>query len=151
MEALEPFQTKAETQNPVPLSYLKESPQYLYDIKLQIGITPKGSSQVIVSNSNARYLYWSFKQQLIHHSSSGCPMKPGDLCGSGTISGPDVDSYGSMLEISWKGTRSVRMSNGTERKFIQDGDTVSMRGFCEGNGFRIGFGSCDGTILPANL
>ena len=99
-----------------------------------------------------KYLYWTFKQQLIHHSSTGCNMRAGDLLGSGTISGPTADpqTYGSMLEITWRGSKPITLSTGEERKFIADGDTVRLTGFGERNGIRIGFGECDGVVLPAN-
>jgi fumarylacetoacetase len=93
-------------------------------------------------------MYWTMVQQLAHHTVNGCNLRVGDLCASGTISGPRPDSYGSMLEISWKGTKPVAMPDGSERKFINDGDTVVMRGWGERNGVRIGFGNCEGKILP---
>merc|ERR1711907_484956 len=103
-----------------------------------------------VSTSNAKYLHWSFPQQLAHHSSTGCNMRPGDLLGSGTISGPKPSEYGSMLELAWKGTKPLTLSDGSQRKFIADGDTVKMTGYCQGKGYRVGFGDCDGTLLPAH-
>ena len=102
-----------------------------------------------ICRSNTKYLYWSMKQQLAHHTITGCNMMSGDLLGSGTISGPTVDSFGSLLEICWKGTKPLILPNGEERKFLNDGDTIRITGYCQGNGYRIGFGECIGTILPA--
>ena len=104
-------------------------------------------AQKRVSTSNFKYMYWNMCQQLAHHTVNGCNMRIGDLLASGTISGPTPDSYGSMLEICWKGTKPVQMPDGTERKFIADGDTVVMRGWCEKDGIRVGFGPCDGKIV----
>jgi fumarylacetoacetase len=98
--------------------------------------------------SNAKYLYWNFKQQLVHHTVTGCNMNPGDLLGSGTISGPTDTEYGSMLELSWKGTKEVAMADGSIRKFLKDGDEVNMIGWCQGEGYRVGFGDCKGRVLP---
>ena len=103
----------------------------------------------MVCESNLRYLYWSFAQQLAHHTVNGCNIEVGDMYASGTISGPTPDSYGSMLEISWQGKNPITMPDGTERRFILDNDTVVMKGYCEKNGVRIGFGECSGKILPA--
>lgn len=111
--------------------------------------TAEGKDAVTVCNSNIKYMYWTMKQQLAHHSVSGCNMQPGDLLGSGTISGKTPDSYGSMIELSWKGTKEVQVGEGEVRKFLKDGDTVTMRGFCQGEGFRVGFGECTGKLLPA--
>ena len=105
-------------------------------------------SELEVCKSNFKYMYWSMKQQLAHHTSTGCNMRPGDLLGSGTISGPTEDSFGSMLEIAWKGTKPVNLPNGSQRRFIEDGDSVVLRASCQGPDFRIGFGECRGRILP---
>ena len=102
-----------------------------------------------VCASNFKYLYWSMKQQLVHHSVTGCNMRPGDMLASGTISGSTPDSYGSMLELSWRGSNPLQFPNGEERKFLKDGDEVIMRGWCQGDGYRIGFGECKGKVLPA--
>lgn len=126
MEALEPFKVMHSTQEPAVLPYLLDKNLHGYDINLEVAISTDKFS-TIVSKSNGNYLYWSFSQQLAHHTSTGCPMKTGDMCGSGTISGPDVGSYGSMLEISWRGTKPVPMPDGSERKFLKDGDTVSIK------------------------
>jgi len=153
MEALEPFRVQGDTQappNPEVLDYLKQTGPQGYDIALEVAIQPPGQEPHVVTHSNLKYLYWSMAQQLVHHTVTGCNMAPGDLLGSGTISGPTEDERGSMLEISWKGTTPVDMPDGTQRKFIQDGDNVMMRGVCQGDGFKIGFGPCDGVLLPAH-
>jgi len=149
LDALEQFACDPEKQNPEVLPYLQDPKLKSYDINLEVAITPtKSKETTVVSKSNAKYLYWSFTQQLAHHSSTGCPTRPGDLLGSGTISGPEPGSYGSMLEICWKGTKPVKMNDGSERKFIADGDDVQMTGFCQGKGFRVGFGPCNGVLRP---
>jgi fumarylacetoacetase len=103
----------------------------------------------IISRSNMKYLYWSIEQMLAHHTVTGCNMRPGDLCGTGTISGPTEDSYGSMLELTWRGEKPITLPNGETRKFLQDGDTVVMKGYCQGDGYRVGFGEVTGKILHA--
>lgn len=154
MEALKPFLVEpVYPQEPKPLPYLSDPKMGNYDIRLEVQIkTAKQQGFQTISVSNMKYLYWTFKQQLIHHTSTGCNMRAGDLLGSGTISGPTADpqSYGSLLEISWRGTKPVTLDNGEVRKFIADGDTIRLTGFGEKDGVRIGFGECDGTILPAN-
>jgi len=102
-----------------------------------------------MSRTNSKYLYWNFKQQLVHHTVSGCNMRAGDLLGSGTISGPDETEYGSMLELCWKGSKTINFPDGTTRKFLQDGDEINLIGYAQGDGYRIGFGPCKGRILPA--
>jgi fumarylacetoacetase len=149
LDALEPFKVDSPEQEPKVLDYLKASGQKSYDINLQVAITPEKADETIVSNSNFKYMYWTMVQQLAHHTANGCNLRAGDLMGSGTISGPTPDSYGSMLEIAWKGTKPVKMNDGSERKFIKDGDTVSMRGYSEKDGVRIGFGEVITKVLPA--
>ena len=149
LDALAPFRTKGPDQNPEPLPYLRQEGKMNYDIHLQAAIKPEGASETIVANSNFKYMYWSMAQQLTHHTVNGCNVRSGDMMGSGTISGPTKDSYGSMLELTWRGQNPLKMSDGSERKFINDGDTVIMRAHCEKAGLRIGFGECIGTILPA--
>lgn len=153
MEALEPFRcpTPSKVGEVALLPYLQAPRDQNYDIALEVGIQAEGmEAPHIVTRSNLKHLYYSMAQQLVHHSVTGCNMMPGDLLGSGTISGPDEDSRGSMLEISWKGTKQVDMPDGSFRKFIKDGDTVTMRGVCQGDGYKIGFGPCDGKVLPAH-
>jgi len=153
MEALAPFAIDNQKQEPEPLEYLKETAKgglKCYDIKLEV--TLKGEEMkepARVSLSNAKYLYWNFKQQLVHHTVTGCNMQPGDLLGSGTISGPDKSEYGSMLELTWAGKEEIDLGNGIKRKFLKDGDEVNLIGTCEGDGYTIGFGDCKGKVLPA--
>jgi fumarylacetoacetase len=129
LDALQPFSVDTPNQDPEVLDYLKFEGKKSYDIHLQVAITPERATETIVANSNFKYMYWNMAQQLAHHTVNGCNVRGGDLLGSGTISGPTPDSYGSMLELAWKGTKPIPMADGTERKFIQDGDTVTMRGF----------------------
>ena len=148
MEALEPFKVEGPPQNPEPLNYLKRKEHNSYDIKLEVSLKIDGSSNSkVISRSNHKYLYWDVAQQLAHHSINGCKMQVGDLLASGTISGPDRTSLGSMLEISWKGTRPIEFENANQRKFLQDNDSVLMTGYCQGDGYRVGFGEVEGTII----
>merc|ERR1712156_42227 len=150
MEALKPFAVPNYVQDPKPLPYLQHQDPYTFDIQLEVAIKPAGShSASPVSQSNFKYMYWTMKQQLAHHTITGCNMRPGDLLASGTISGPESSSYGSMLELSWRGSKTVPLQDGGERKFLQDGDTVIMTGVCKGQKFNIGFGSVMGEVLPA--
>lgn len=149
LEALEPFRVETPAQEPEVLPYLKFEGKKNFDINLQVEIVPPNGQGKVVSNSNFKYMYWNMAQQLAHHTVNGCNIKTGDMYASGTISGPTPDSYGSMLEISWQGKNPVQMPDGTERRFILDHDTVIMRGHCEKDGVRIGFGECSGKILPA--
>eukprot|EP00241_Pyramimonas_parkeae_P020014 CAMPEP_0114281090 /NCGR_PEP_ID=MMETSP0059-20121206/2792_1 /TAXON_ID=36894 /ORGANISM="Pyramimonas parkeae, Strain CCMP726" /LENGTH=158 /DNA_ID=CAMNT_0001401547 /DNA_START=223 /DNA_END=699 /DNA_ORIENTATION=+ len=117
---------------------------------MQVSITPENSStKHTVCTSNYRYLYWTCTQMLAHHTVTGCNMRPGDLMGSGTISGPEPANYGSLLELSWGGSKDVHLDEGITRKFLHDGDTVSITGYAQGDGYRIGFGDCSGKLLPA--
>jgi fumarylacetoacetase len=149
MDALEPFRLDGPKQEPEVLDYLKYTGQKSYDIKLQVAIQPENKEETIICNSNFKYMYWTMVQQLAHHTVNGCNIRCGDMLGSGTISGPTPDSYGSMLELAWKGTKPLKMNDGSERKFIQDGDTVIMRGYCENESIRIGFGEVSSKLLPA--
>ena len=147
LEAMEPFRVSGPVQQPAVLPYLQYSGDKNYDIHLRVDIEPSNGPEKTVSVSNFRYMYWNMCQQLAHHTVNGCNVRVGDLMASGTISGPAPDSYGSMLEIAWKGTKPVQMPDGSERKFILDGDTVRMRAWSEKSGIRVGFGPCDGKIL----
>lgn len=149
LDALEPYALETTKQEPKVLSYLEFEGKKSYDINLQVAIEPENSLETIICNSNFKYMYWNMAQQLAHHTVNGCNVRCGDLMGSGTISGPTEDSYGSMLELAWKGTKPLKMNDGSERKFILDGDTVIMRGHSEANGVRIGFGEVRAKILPA--
>jgi fumarylacetoacetase len=149
LDALQPFKVDGPQQDPEVLSYLKYEGQLSYDIQLEVFIQPENGTETKICTSNFKYMYWNMAQQLAHHTVNGCNVRCGDLMGSGTISGPTPDSYGSMLELAWKGTKPLQLNDGTERKFIQDGDNVIMRGFSSKDGVRIGFGEVSGKVLPA--
>ncbi len=150
LEALEPFRTSSPKQtDPKPLPYLKNTSKRNYDIDLYVDIIPENGKGKTVCKTNFKYMYWNMCQQLVHHTVNGCNVNVGDMCASGTISGPERGSFGSMLEISWRGSMPVDMPDGSQRKFINDHDTVVMRGFGEKKGVRIGFGEVSGKILPA--
>merc|ERR1719422_1075355 len=151
MEALKPFAVPNYDQDPTPFPYLQHSDPYTFNIDLEVAIKPPTSEATVVSKSNFRYMYWTMKQQLVHHTVTGCNMRPGDLLASGTISGPEPSSFGSMLEISWRGSKPVQMNGGGERKFLQDGDNVVMTGVCRGKGYNVGFGTVEGVVLPAKI
>ena len=148
MDALEPFRTKGPKQDPVPFPYLQLKGKHNFDINLEVAIQPENKAETIVSKTNFKYMYWSMSQQLAHHTSNGCRVNSGDMMGSGTISGSTPNSYGSMLELTWGGKNPIRLNDETERKFINDGDTVIMKGFCKNNGVRIGFGEVSSKLLP---
>lgn len=148
MEALQPFKTEGPEQDPPVLPYLKFEGKRNYDINLEVSIQPEDSSETVICESNYKYMYWNMNQQLAHQTVNGCNINVGDMYASGTISGPTPNSYGSMLELSWKGTKSIPLNDGSERKFIQDNDTIIMRGYCKNNDSRIGFGECVTKILP---
>lgn len=150
MDALEPFRVAGPEQDPKPLPYLENNGAANFDIALEVLLQPEGGSAETISQSNYKYMYWNMRQQLAHHTINGCNMQPGDICASGTISGPTPDSYGSMLELTWRGANPIALHDGNQRKFIQDGDTIIMRGHCEKDGLRIGFGEVTGKVLPAN-
>jgi len=155
MEALMPFVKNGPEQEPKPFAYLQHDDPYAFDIKLEVALrVPElNNEDRVICRSNFLNLYWSMKQQLAHHTITGCNVNPGDLLASGTISGPTKDSFGSMLELSWRGSESVVLDEEkkVQRKFIQDGDTVVMRGYCQGEGYRVGFGECVGHVLPATI
>lgn len=148
MDALEPFRTKGPKQDPVPFPYLQLKGKHNFDINLEVAIQPENKTETVVSKTNFKYMYWSMSQQLAHHTSNGCRVNSGDMMGSGTISGPAPDSFGSMLELTWGGKNPIKLNDETERKFINDGDTVIMKGFCKNNGVRIGFGEVSSKLLP---
>lgn len=149
LDALEPFRVASPVQNPKPLPYLQSEGEKSFDIQLEVAIQPNDAKEQVVSKSNFKYMYWNMAQQLTHHTVNGCPVHAGDMMGSGTISGPTPDSYGSMLELAWKGEKPIEMNDGTQRKFIHDNDTVIMRGFCQKSDLRIGFGEVSTKLLPA--
>jgi fumarylacetoacetase len=149
-EALEPFRLHGPAQEPQPLPYLRQGQPNNYDMELEVSLraAPANASQSIC-RTNFRYMYWSSVQQLLHHASSGCAMNIGDLLGSGTISGPEKHQRGSLLEISWNGAEPVELPGGVKRSFLEDGDSLVMRGWCQGDGYRVGFGEVEGTIVAA--
>lgn len=150
LDALEPFKTNGPKQEPEPLPYLQSKGDCAYDINLEVSLkTEELKQHFIISRSNFKYMYWNICQQLAHHTVNGCNTKPGDLMASGTISGPTPDSYGSMLELTWRGENPIKLPDGEERKFLQDGDTLTISGYCQGDGYKIGFGEVTGKILPA--
>ena len=146
--ALEPFRTSTPARELPLLPHLQEPGPMLYDIPLEVGLTPEGGHETIIARTNYAEMYYSAAQQLAHHTTSGCPMNTGDLLGSGTISGPTKESRGSLLELSWGGKEPIAIAGGS-RSFVEDGDTLTLRGQCKGDGYAIGFGDCTGTLLPA--
>lgn len=149
LDALEPFRVKGPDQFPQVLPYLSYEGARNFDIQLDVFLQTDKSDLTTISRSNFKYMYWNMCQQLAHHTVNGCNIQVGDVYASGTISGPSPGSYGSMLELTWNGQKPLQMSDGSERKFIEDGDTVLIKGFAEKDGVRIGFGECKGKILPA--
>ena len=148
LDALEPYRVESPKPIKPQLEYLQYKGKKSYDIHLEVAIRPSGAKETVVCKSNFKHMYWNMSQQLAHHTINGCPINSGDMMGSGTISGPTPDSYGSMLELSWKGEKPIKMKDGSERTFINDNDTVIMRGFCEKDGTRIGFGEVSTKLLP---
>jgi fumarylacetoacetase len=147
--ALEPFRTATPPREVPLLPHLQEPGPMLYDIALEVGLRPEGGAETVITRTNYREMYYSAAQQLAHHTTSGCPMTTGDLLGSGTISGPTKDSRGSLLELSWGGKEPIAIAGGT-RSFIEDHDTLTLRGWCKGEGYIIGFGDCVGKVTPAH-
>ncbi|MFZ9500184.1 MAG: fumarylacetoacetase [Beijerinckiaceae bacterium] len=150
-EALEPFRVEGPRQDPAPLDYLRQTGAHNYDIELEVELRPAGADKgTIVSRTNFKGMYWSSAQQIAHHASSGCPMRVGDLIGSGTISGPEKGSFGSLLELTWGGKEPLTLAGGATRTFLEDGDVVILRGWRQCDGYRIGLGECAGEIAPAS-
>lgn len=150
LEALEPFRIPGPVQDPEPFPYLRHQGNWTFDINLEVLLqTAKMAKPERISLSNAKHLYWNIAQQLAHHTINGCNLCPGDLLASGTISGPTPDSFGSLLELAWRGTKPLQFANGEHRSFLQDGDRVTLSGWCQGDGYRIGFDEVTGTVLPA--
>ncbi|MGB7241318.1 MAG: fumarylacetoacetase [Sulfitobacter sp.] len=147
--ALESFRTSTPEREVELLPYLSEPAPMLYDIDLQVGMTPTGGTETVIARTNYREMYYSAPQQLAHHTSCGCPMRVGDLLGSGTISGPKKENRGSLLELSWGGKEPLTLEGGETRTFIEDGDRLTLRGHAQGDGYRIGFGDCTGQVLGA--
>lgn len=148
LDALEPYRVAGPVQEPEVLPYLQFTGNRSFDINLEVYLQARGHDIHRICQSNFKYLYWNMSQQLAHQTVNGCNINVGDMYASGTISGPTPDSFGSMLELSWKGTRPLKLESGVERKFIQDHDTVIMKGYCEKDGVRIGFGEVSTMVLP---
>src|SRR5208337_972293 len=152
LEALEPFRCAGPVQDPAPLPYLQSKGDWAFDIQLEVSLLgEKMKEPHVICRSNFKHLYWNICQQLAHHAVNGCNLRPGDLLASGTISGPKADSYGSLLELAWKGTQPIVLPNQETRTFLQDGDRVTMTGWCQGDDYRVGFGEVTGKILPARV
>ena len=149
LDALEPFRVDGPKPLKPQLDYLQYKGKKSYDINLEVSIQPNGAKETVISKSNFKYMYWNMPQQLAHHTVNGCNVKVGDMCGSGTISGTTPDSFGSMLELTWRGENPMEMPDGTTRKFLQDHDTLIIRGYSEKDGIRVGFGEVTGMVLPA--
>jgi len=149
LEALQPFKTESPKQEPEVLDYLKFEGDKNYDINLEVYLKPENSEENLISQSNYKFMYWNMFQQLAHHTVNGCNVEVGDVYASGTISGENEKSYGSMLELTWRGTKPLQLKNGIERKFIEDGDIITMKAWSEKDGIRVGFGEVSGKILPA--
>jgi len=148
--ALAQFRCSTPPREQELLPYIKDTTPMLYDIKLSISMAAEGGEPAVISRTNYNQMYYSAAQQLAHHSSSGCAMSTGDLLGSGTISGADKTAYGSLLEMTWGGKEPITLTNGQSRTFLEDGDTVTLHGHAQGDGFRVGFGDCSGQIIPAH-
>jgi len=149
-EALQPFRVASPPQDPAPFPYLVDSVKdTAYDIHLEVWMGTATDPPEQLCTSNHKYLYWSAKQQLAHHTETGCNMRPGDLLGSGTISGPGENEYGSLIEKTWNGKTKFTLGQ-QERAFLEDGDVVVLKGWCKGDGYIVGFGDCVGSILPAH-
>lgn len=151
LAALEPFRTAGPAQDPQPLAYLREDHEHnSFDINLSVELLPAQATQAdVICQTNFKYMYWSMSQQLTHHTIAGCNLQVGDLMGSGTISGATPDSYGSLLELTWNNSKPLSLSNGQGRGFVEDGDSIIMKGFAEKDGIRVGFGEVRNRILPA--
>lgn len=150
LEALNPFRTESPKQEPEVLDYLKFSGDKNFDINLEVYIQPENGTENLISQSNYKFMYWNMTQQLAHHTINGCNVEVGDMYASGTISGENPNSFGSMLELTWRGQNPLKLNDGQERKFIEDHDTIIMRGYAEKDGIRVGFGEVSGKILPPN-
>jgi len=150
LEALEPFRTAGPVQTPEPLPYLRGPRETAYDVHLDVLLQGAGMPEPVrVCRSNLRYLYWNFSQQVAHHTSNGCNLRTGDMLATGTISGPDPDSRGCLLELTSGGRDPLKLADGSSRTFLEDGDRVTLTGWCQGDGFRVGFGEVTGRVLPA--
>jgi fumarylacetoacetase len=150
LDALEPFRRPLPQQDPTPHEYLQAQNDSTYDVHLEARLgTPNSQAPHVITRTNFQHLYWSIAQQLAHHTVNGCNMQPGDLLASGTISGPTEDSRGCMLELTWRGANPLTLPSGETRKWLEDGDELTLTGWCEGDGYRVGFGEVTGRVLPA--
>lgn len=150
MEALEPFRIANQIQDPTPLEYLRDPGPSSYDINLEAWLQyDDNADPILITKSNFKHMYWTMRQQLAHHTINGCPVNAGDLMGSGTISGPDPESRGCLLERTWKGTEPIELPNGKQRRFLEDGDRLTLCGWCDNGSYRVGFGKVSGRVLPA--
>jgi fumarylacetoacetase len=150
LDALEPFRTTGPVQDPLPLGYLRRQDKRSYDIQLEVRLQPAGAEAELICRTNFKEIYWDMNQQIAHHTVNGCNLRVGDLLASGTISGNQPDTCGSLLELAWGGKAPIRLSSGHQRTFLEDGDSVILSGFAQGDGFRVGFGDLEGRILPAS-
>lgn len=151
-DALAEFKIDNHVQDPEPLPYLRHDDPFNFDINLEVLYKPSQLSESkIICKSNFKYLYWTVKQMIAHHTVTGCNLNPGDMLGTGTISGPEPSTFGSMMELAWRGTKPIQFEENISRTYIEDGDEVIMRGYCQGNGYRVGFGTCSGLVLPSKL
>ena len=148
LDALEPFRVEGPKPIKELLPYLRSTGKKSFDINLEVELTPENGKPTTISRSNFKYMYWNMSQQLAHHTVNGCPVNSGDMMASGTISGPTPESYGSMLELSWRGEHPIKLNNGEERKFVEDNDTITLKGFCQNYEVRVGFGECKSKLLP---
>ena len=149
LAALAPFRCTAPAQEPPPLEYLRSDGPHALDVWLEVELqAARASRPEVISRTNFKDMYWTLPQMLAHHTVGGCNLRPGDLLASGTVSGPTPESVGSLLELTWRGTRPLRLTTGEQRGFLEDGDTVILHGWCAGPDFRVGFGECRGTIRP---
>lgn len=149
LDALEPFRTASPKQEPTPLPYLQQTGDKTFDINLEVYLQPQHGKETLICESNFKYLYWTMSQQLAHHTINGCKINAGDLMGSGTISGPTPNSFGSLLELTWAGTNPITLEDGSTRTFIEDYDTITMKGYCQNDNIRIGFGEVKSMLLPS--
>jgi fumarylacetoacetase len=151
LDALEPFRVAGPAQQPEPLPYLQQSGAHSFDIDLEVRLQPEGRNAATICRTNFRHMYWSMAQQLAHHTVSGCNVRIGDLMGSGTISGSSEDSFGSLLELTYNGKKPLTLEGDVTRRFLEDGDTVTMTARCEGSGYVVGFGEVSGKVIPAAI
>jgi fumarylacetoacetase len=149
LEALAPFETDGPVQHPEPLAYLRTSRNLTYDVRLEVWLTPEHGQRQRICSSNLKHMYWNIAQQIAHHTITGCNLQTGDLLATGTISGPAPDSLGCLLEITQGAKQPLRLSGGGMRRFLEDGDRVTLTGWCQGDGYRVGFGEAAGSVLPA--